>query len=94
MSLGAEASVPPRPGALPGSPLPVEVTLTLDGAVIGEPSNWHLDAARAVAAQADVALVFVSATSGENFITIDGNAGDRNNLVRPLRGLYLLLGRF
>jgi len=44
-------------------------------------SNWDLTAAKAAAASADVALVFALAHAGENFITIDGNAGDRNNLT-------------
>ena len=50
-------------------------------ALVNVATNWDLAAARAAAAGADVALVFASATSGENFITIDGNAGDRNNLT-------------
>lgn len=29
---------------------------------------------------ADVAIVFVSANSGEQYIIVDGNEGDRNNL--------------
>lgn len=33
-----------------------------------------------VATQADVAIVFANAQSGEGFIDIDGNTGDRNNL--------------
>ncbi|KAK3689621.1 glycoside hydrolase family 3 protein [Podospora appendiculata] len=44
-------------------------------------SNWDLGAARAAASKASVAIVFAMATSGENFIIIDGNAGDRNNLT-------------
>ncbi|KAK7538732.1 glycoside hydrolase superfamily [Phyllosticta citribraziliensis] len=32
----------------------------------------------AVAEKGDVALVFISADSGENYITVEGNAGDRN----------------
>ncbi|KAK7566151.1 beta-glucosidase 2 precursor [Phyllosticta paracitricarpa] len=32
----------------------------------------------AVAEQGDVALVFISADSGENYIIVEGNAGDRN----------------
>ncbi|KAL8292699.1 hypothetical protein RQP46_001311 [Phenoliferia psychrophenolica] len=35
----------------------------------------------AVARQADICLVFVNADSGEGYITVDGNAGDRNNLT-------------
>lgn len=34
-----------------------------------------------VAEQSDVAIVFANAQSGEGFITIDGNTGDRNNLT-------------
>ncbi len=44
-------------------------------------SNWDLAAAQEAAASASVAVVFASATAGENFITIGGNAGDRNNLT-------------
>ena len=43
--------------------------------------NWDLDAAKAAASKASVAIVFAMAHAGENFITIDGNAGDRNNLT-------------
>jgi len=35
----------------------------------------------ALAKQASVAVVFVNADSGEGYITVDGNAGDRNNLT-------------
>ncbi|KAL8726209.1 MAG: hypothetical protein Q9181_006139 [Wetmoreana brouardii] len=34
-----------------------------------------------LASQASVAIVFVNADSGEGFINIDGNVGDRNNLT-------------
>nr|ANR02040.1 beta-glucosidase [Amesia atrobrunnea] len=43
--------------------------------------NWDLPAARAAAANASIAIVFAAATSGENYLTVDGNAGDRNNLT-------------
>ncbi|EED13089.1 hypothetical protein TSTA_055890 [Talaromyces stipitatus ATCC 10500] len=36
---------------------------------------------QALASQADVALVFVNSDSGEEFIVVDGNEGDRNNLT-------------
>ncbi|KAH8921781.1 glycoside hydrolase family 3 protein [Atractiella rhizophila] len=36
---------------------------------------------RAVARQAEVCLVFANSDSGEGYITVDGNAGDRNNLT-------------
>ncbi|KAI9753684.1 MAG: hypothetical protein M4579_005036 [Chaenotheca gracillima] len=35
----------------------------------------------ALAGQADVAMVFVNADSGEGYINVDGNEGDRNNLT-------------
>ena len=35
----------------------------------------------ALAPQASVALVFVNADSGEGFLNVDGNVGDRNNLT-------------
>lgn len=35
---------------------------------------------QSLATTADVALIFVNADSGEGYIDIDGNAGDRNNL--------------
>ena len=34
-----------------------------------------------LASQASVAIVFVNADSGEGYITVDGNEGDRNNLT-------------
>lgn len=34
-----------------------------------------------LATQADVSLVFVNADSGEGYISVDGNEGDRNNLT-------------
>ncbi|KZT61640.1 glycoside hydrolase family 3 protein [Calocera cornea HHB12733] len=34
-----------------------------------------------VASQADICLAFVNADSGEEYITVDGNEGDRNNLT-------------
>lgn len=44
-------------------------------------SNYDLTAASAAAAAAEVALVFANANAGENYITVGGNAGDRNNLT-------------
>ena len=48
--------------------------------------NWHLndfdtDGAGNVAIQAQVALVFINSDSGEDYITVDGNEGDRKNLT-------------
>jgi beta-glucosidase len=43
-------------------------------------SNWDLPAARRLAQNASVAIVFASALAGEGYLTVAGNAGDRNNL--------------
>ncbi|OAL28402.1 hypothetical protein AYO22_02856 [Fonsecaea multimorphosa] len=42
--------------------------------------NYADSQIQSLATQADVAIVFANADSGEGFITIDGNTGDRNNL--------------
>ncbi|OBT83024.1 hypothetical protein VE02_07779 [Pseudogymnoascus sp. 03VT05] len=44
-------------------------------------NNYDLDAIRAAAAGKSVALVFANADSGEDYITVDNNEGDRNNLT-------------
>ncbi|KAK4166554.1 glycosyl hydrolase family 3 N terminal domain-containing protein [Cladorrhinum sp. PSN259] len=44
-------------------------------------SNWDLPTAKSVASSASVAIVFAAAIAGENFVSIDGNVGDRNNLT-------------
>lgn len=51
-----------------------------DGEVFAILNNYADSQMRLLATQADVALVFANADSGEGFITIDGNTGDRNNL--------------
>ncbi|KAJ1310905.1 hypothetical protein OPQ81_009420 [Rhizoctonia solani] len=43
-------------------------------------SDSDIKAAEHAARGKDVALVFISADSGEGFITVEGNAGDRKNL--------------
>ncbi|KAJ5774391.1 hypothetical protein N7457_009287 [Penicillium paradoxum] len=43
--------------------------------------NWALKEMASTASQADVALVFVNADSGEGFISVDGNEGDRKNMT-------------
>eukprot|EP01113_Clastostelium_recurvatum_P039596 TRINITY_DN605_c0_g1_i2.p1 TRINITY_DN605_c0_g1~~TRINITY_DN605_c0_g1_i2.p1 ORF type:complete len:754 (-),score=134.82 TRINITY_DN605_c0_g1_i2:86-2347(-) len=43
-------------------------------------SDWDLNAAADAASKADYALVFANCDSGEEYITVDGNMGDRNNL--------------
>ncbi|OIW26750.1 glycoside hydrolase family 3 protein [Coniochaeta ligniaria NRRL 30616] len=44
-------------------------------------SNADIPGAVAAARMAEVAIVFGNADAGENFITLAGNAGDRNNLT-------------
>ena len=43
--------------------------------------GFDIDSAVALAKKANVAIVFVNADSGEGFVDIDGNVGDRNNLT-------------
>ncbi|KAF7344682.1 Beta-glucosidase [Mycena venus] len=43
-------------------------------------SDSNLAQVTAVASLADTCLVFVSADSGEGYVTVEGNAGDRNDL--------------
>ncbi|KDQ12136.1 glycoside hydrolase family 3 protein [Botryobasidium botryosum FD-172 SS1] len=48
--------------------------------------SWYLEdfntyAAAIAGAYADVAIVFLNADSGEDYITVDGNEGDRKNLT-------------
>jgi len=49
------------------------------------PLEWHLDndnfeRVHEIARPAEVAIVFISASSGEGYITVEGNFGDRNNM--------------
>ncbi|KAL8809999.1 MAG: hypothetical protein Q9200_002938 [Gallowayella weberi] len=43
--------------------------------------NFAATQIQSLASQASVAIVFVNADSGEGFINLDGNEGDRNNLT-------------
>ncbi|KAG8701289.1 hypothetical protein FRC08_004183 [Ceratobasidium sp. 394] len=43
--------------------------------------DWDLAGAKTRAANKDVALVFINSDSGEGYLTVDGNRGDRNNLT-------------
>lgn len=58
--------------------------------------NWMLndfdtDTAGNIAIQAEVAIVFINSDSGEDYITVDGNEGDRNNLTAWHGGDNLVL---
>ncbi|KAJ5130891.1 uncharacterized protein N7515_006930 [Penicillium bovifimosum] len=52
--------------------------------------NWALDKVAATAAQADVAIVFVNSDSGEGYINVDGNEGDRKNMTLWKNGEELI----
>ncbi|OAD01491.1 glycoside hydrolase family 3 protein [Mucor lusitanicus CBS 277.49] len=43
-------------------------------------SDTDIGTAKRLASEADVAMVFVNANSGEEFITVEGHKGDRNHL--------------
>lgn len=47
--------------------------------VFSAPNDWDLTTAKATAQQVDVAIVCVNVNSGENYVQIDNNLGDRNN---------------
>ncbi|KAI4614471.1 hypothetical protein J4E83_007125 [Alternaria metachromatica] len=51
------------------------------GVVTSVTDNWAYAQIQAMASQVSHAIVFVNADSGEGYITVDGNMGDRNNLT-------------
>jgi beta-glucosidase len=53
---------------------------SLNANVVSFLRNNDLDEAKGAAKNADVAVVFVSANSGEAYINVDGNQGDRKSL--------------
>ncbi|KAF8212864.1 glycoside hydrolase family 3 C-terminal domain-containing protein [Mycena galopus ATCC 62051] len=54
----------------------IDPTVLIEGIL----NDSNLSQVSAVASRADTCLVFVSADSGEGYITVEGNAGDRNDL--------------
>ncbi|KAH7924410.1 family 3 glycoside hydrolase [Leucogyrophana mollusca] len=54
-------------------------------------NDWDLDAAGNDVIGMEVAIVFVNSDSGEGYITVDGNAGDRQNLTAWHQGDDLIL---
>ncbi|RMY57759.1 hypothetical protein D0863_12505 [Hortaea werneckii] len=48
--------------------------------------NYDTSLIDSVVSQAEACLVFVNADSGEGYIEVDGNYGDRNNLTAWMRG--------
>nr|AAL69548.3 beta-glucosidase [Rasamsonia emersonii]5JU6_A Chain A, Beta-glucosidase [Rasamsonia emersonii]5JU6_B Chain B, Beta-glucosidase [Rasamsonia emersonii]5JU6_C Chain C, Beta-glucosidase [Rasamsonia emersonii]5JU6_D Chain D, Beta-glucosidase [Rasamsonia emersonii] len=55
--------------------------LSRNGTFTGITDNGALAEMAAAASQADTCLVFANADSGEGYITVDGNEGDRKNLT-------------
>ncbi|PGH15556.1 hypothetical protein AJ79_02338 [Helicocarpus griseus UAMH5409] len=51
-----------------------------DGTVLTTSPNDETASATAAATAAETAIVFINADSGEEYITVEGNAGDRNDL--------------
>ncbi|OJJ47622.1 hypothetical protein ASPZODRAFT_1733303 [Penicilliopsis zonata CBS 506.65] len=51
------------------------------GMVFAVTDSWNIAEVEAMASQASVSLVFVNADSGEGYIDVDGNLGDRNNIT-------------
>ncbi len=52
--------------------------------------DWNIAQSVMIANLTDIALVFVSAESGEGYITVDKNEGDRNNLTLWNQGEQLI----
>lgn len=48
--------------------------------VVSYLDDWNVDEAAKVASDADIAMVFAKSDSGEMYIVVDDNPGDRNNI--------------
>jgi beta-glucosidase len=60
----------------------IKGTVSQNGGVIQSvTNNWAYNQIQQVAKEASVAIVFVNADSGEGYLTVDGNFGDRINLT-------------
>ncbi|CAE6537469.1 unnamed protein product [Rhizoctonia solani] len=53
-------------------------------------NDWDTAGAATAAANKDVAIVFIASDSGEEYITVDGNKADRNNLTAWSNGDNLI----
>jgi hypothetical protein len=53
--------------------------------------DFDLAGASALAVNKEVAIVFIASDSGEEYITVDGNVGDRNNITAWKGGDDLVL---
>lgn len=54
-------------------------------------NDWDLSGVPAIAQVADVTIVGINSDSGEEYITVDGNVGDRNNLTAWHNGDQVVL---
>lgn len=60
----------------------IKATVGQNGGVVQSISNnWAYTQIQQMAKEASVSIVFVNADSGEGYLTVDGNMGDRNNLT-------------
>lgn len=55
--------------------------VSVGGVIQSVTDNYALNQAQTIASQASVSLVFVNSDSGEGYISVDGNLGDRRNLT-------------
>jgi beta-glucosidase len=67
-----------------------EVLATSGNVVQSVTDNWAYTQIARVASQASVSIVFINADSGEGYISVDGNEGDRNNLTAWENGETLI----
>ncbi|KAJ5546415.1 hypothetical protein N7494_004000 [Penicillium frequentans] len=65
----------------PGFAIENEIYNHGDGMYQAVLDDYAYSQAESVASQASVSIVFVNSNSGEGYISVDGNIGDRNNLT-------------
>jgi beta-glucosidase len=58
----------------------IKTQAAADGTVLTTSTTDSTSSGASVASAAATAIVFINADSGEGYITVEGNAGDRNNL--------------
>jgi beta-glucosidase len=66
------------------------ITTETDGLVYAVTAQGATSQVQALAPLVDLALIFVNADSGEGYISVDGNVGDRNNLTLWKQGDELI----
>ncbi|KAJ9637203.1 hypothetical protein H2201_001601 [Coniosporium apollinis] len=67
-----------------------EEVLSFNGIIQSVIDDYAYNQIGALAGQATLAIVFVNADSGEGYISVDGNEGDRQNLTLWLNGETLI----